>query len=151
MWYFTVTLCLPVMPLLSFLWTCLEKHSGPRLFIHLKTKLRKDKWINLSKLIKLYFFKMWQGCHQTGFLSIVFRVWLYKDVRCLIIDSKAQTVIQYEKWDNIIEYIETELWKWVYLLLSCWQRPTQAHQFHTERRVLSPNHSTNYVTQLCTT
>ena len=78
--------------------------SGARLFMHLKINLRKHKSLKLSKFSELYFWMIRQWWYLTGFFSIIFRVWLYRERMCLVAvgDAWAQTVMQYEMCEKII-------------------------------------------------
>lgn len=50
--------------------------------IYLLPLREKNYWTFQSRL---HLFRMWQWSHQTGFLAIIFTVWLHEGVKCVIV------------------------------------------------------------------
>lgn len=50
--------------------------------IYLLPLRQKNYWTFQSRL---HLFRMWQWSHQTGFLAIIFTVWLHEGVKCVIV------------------------------------------------------------------
>lgn len=50
--------------------------------MYLRPLREKNYWTFQSRF---HLFRMWQWSHQTGFLAIIFTVWLHERVRCVIV------------------------------------------------------------------